>query len=184
MNNKYIFLYNGHEWRLMIDSLEVLKNYMSTIWDAHKETLAQDIERLKRKEHTIGSIIHACETLAITHYGNKLPDDVYKIFEGFKSQQYQNMEKLLQNGKILYANSQGGYSMLFKTVINRYESKTLEWPIFRESDIYIKKFPRGIHYYAYIGPVQVKENGIVKWNTEEKARAAAMKYVANRKGKN
>lgn len=181
MNNKYIFLYDGHEWCLMIDSLEVLKNYMSTIWDVHKETFAQDIERLKRKEHTIGSIMHACETLAFAYYHNNSSDNVCKIFEDFKSRQYQDMEKLLQYGKILYVNSQGGYSMSFKAVINRYESETLEWPVFHESDIRIKQFPRGIHYYAYIGPIQVKENGIVKWNTEEEARAAAMKYAASRK---
>lgn len=49
----------------------------------------------------------------------------------------------------------------------------LKWPLYTSDQIRIKKFDDGTHYYAYIGDAQVRDdNGVLKWDTEEAARAA------------
>lgn len=50
------------------------------------------------------------------------------------------------------------------------------WPI--DGRIEIKKWPKGIHYYAKVdGDDVVDEAGNVKWLTKEDAAAAAEKYI-------
>lgn len=173
---KYVFLYDGHEWVLVIDTFEKLEDYLKWIWILREDQLKKDQINMARNQHPSSDIMTTCHILA----GLK-GTTVMEEFLILKQNQRKDMEELLRKESSLYVNPAGGYSSCLAETKNRYESDTMEWPVFNEADIRIKQWPGGTHYYAYIGPVQVKEFDVVKWDTEEDARAAAMHYVTKRR---
>lgn len=172
---KFVFLYNGSGWFLKIDSLDMLNRYMKKVWNIRKEEFFYDLKRIRKKQHPTGDIAQVCQTLS-----SMKGTDAWLEFLALKENQHREMSYMVLEGLTLYVNSSGGYCMLLENITNRYESETLMWPVFSEDDIRIKKWPGGTHYYAYIGPVQVKDGDILKWDSESDARMAAKKYV-NRK---
>lgn len=103
--------------------------------------------------------------------------DTWYEFQKLQKSQCDEMTRMILEGSTLYVNANGGYSIHMNDAVNRYESEALIWPVFSEADIRIKKWPGGTHYYAYIGPIQVKELDTLKWDSESDARMAAMRYV-------
>lgn len=176
MDNKYVFLYNGRSWYLMIDSLDALNEYIRIIWNIRKEDMLYDIKQLKEKKHPTSDIISACEVLAAAK-----GTDIWHEFMSLRERQHKEMTGHILAGDTLYVNSTGGYKISMDGITNRYESPVLRWPVFSEKDIRIKKWPGGVHFYAYIGCVQVKADDVQKWDTESDARAAAMRYVNKKK---
>lgn len=172
---KFVFLYNGSGWFLKIASLEVLNRYMEEVWAIRKEDLLHDLKRIAEKSHPTSNIISMCEVLA-----NAKGTDIWYEFQRTRETQHRQMSAMVLEDITLYVNSNGGYCQSLDKITNRYESERLMWPVFSEEDIRIKKWPGGTHYYAYIGPVQVKDFDVVKWDSESDARMAAMAYV-NRK---
>lgn len=175
-NKKYVFLYNDQDWYLMIDSKDTLTDYLNMAWNIREEELVNEVENMKEQRHLTSVIISRCQQLASIKGTSILQE-----YETLKEIQSKEMLNQIQEGKTLYINSIGGYTTHLDTIINRYESEELCWPVFKEEDIRIKKWPRGIHYYAYIGPIQVKERNIRKWNTEEEARKAAIRYITKKR---
>ena len=171
-NRKYVFLYNGRGWFLMIDSLDVLNDYMDIIWNIRYVDLLDALKRIKENKHPVGDIMYMCETLAKAKGTN-----IWQEYEALRKKQFEDMTHMVLKGETLYVNTSGGYTISLENVTNRYESGDLRWPVFNEDDIRIKKWPGGIHYYAYIGPIQVKDGETLKWDSEEEAKAAAMSYV-------
>lgn len=55
----------------------------------------------------------------------------------------------------------------------------LVWPDFKEKDIRLKQYPDGNHWYAFIGSMEVHNGDTLRFNTKEKARAAAMNIINN-----
>lgn len=174
---EYTFLYNGHVWFLKIDSLETLNDYLKTVWHIRLDDMIYDIRRIKEKLHLTSDIAVLCETLA-TAKGT----DVISEFMQIQKQQHINMSHAIIEGNTLYVNPAGGYCTSIN-VINRLQKENIHWPIFSEKDIRIKQWPHGEHYYAYIGPVQVKLDDKYKWDSESDARMAAMTYVNRKKWK-
>lgn len=173
---KYVFLYDGQSWFLKIDSLETLNDYMDMVWNIRQENLLYDIKRLKEGKHPTSDIISLCEILA-----NAKDSDLWNEFMALREKQHCDMTHMILEGHTLYVNTQGGYCISLKWTTNRYETEKLQWPVFSEDDIRIRKWPDGTHFYAYIGPVQVKDGNTLKWNSESDARAAAMSYVNKKK---
>lgn len=176
MGKKYVFLYDGHGWYLVLNSLPALNEYLDMIWNIRKEDLLRDMERIKKHLHPTSDIIYNCHVLA----GAK-GSTVWGEYQALKEKQYQGMTEMFLKEGILYVNSDGGYCPFLTETKNRYESETMEWPAFKEEDIRIKQWPGGTHWYAYIGPIQVKEFDVVKWDNEADARAAAMHYVKRKR---
>lgn len=90
------------------------------------------------------------------------------------------LSALLEYGEI-YINKNGGYH--FKTRGETYTQflrrKEFIFPDFKSSDIRVKTFPGGEHFYAYIGDMQVKDGDIMKWNTYKEAYDKAKELVTN-----
>ena len=160
--DKFVFLYNGYG----------LNRYMREIWDIRKAECLSDLERIRKKLHSTSDIATLCQILA-----DVKGTDTWQEFEALRESQYAEMTRMILEGSTLYVNANGGYSMTMGEAVNRCESETLMWPVFSEKDIRIKKWPGGDHYYAYIGPIQVKESDTLKWDSESDARMAAMRYV-------
>ncbi len=161
---------------LVIDSLEILNDYITMIWNIRKDDFLYDLKRLRKGEHPASDIAVLCKTVADMKH-----TDVWAEFERLKRIQYKQMSDMVREGKTLYVNPAGGYTVFVDNIMNRYESRQLQWPVFQKEDIRIKKWPGGMHYYAYIGPVQVKDGSILKWENESDAETAAMAYVDNKK---
>lgn len=53
----------------------------------------------------------------------------------------------------------------------------LIFPNFQISDIRIKQFDKGQHYYAYVGDMQVRDGDVLKWNTYDEAYTRACALV-------
>lgn len=173
--DKFVFLYNGYGWFLKLDSLDMLNRYMREIWDIRKAECLSDLERIRKKLHPTSDIATLCQILA-----DVKGTDTWYEFQKLQKSQCDEMTRMILEGSTLYVNANGGYSIHMNDAVNRYESETLMWPVFSKEDIRIKKWPGGTHYYAYIGPIQVKESDTLKWDSESDARMAAMRYV-NRK---
>lgn len=92
------------------------------------------------------------------------------------------LEKIRDYGAI-FINRRGGYHTdydghhEYPDFVHR---KELIFPDFKSSDIRIKQFPGGEHYYAYIGDTQVRDGDTLKWSTRDEAYKKALEY-ANKK---
>lgn len=76
----------------------------------------------------------------------------------------------------VYINKAGGHTFqVHETQFCR--RKELIFPDFKIEDIRVKRFQGGCHWYAYIGDMQVRNGGELKWNTEAAARKAAESIV-------
>lgn len=80
-------------------------------------------------------------------------------------------ERLRRDG-VLFLNQVGGCTIPFP-----YENfcfrEQLVWPDFTERDIHVKQFPGGRHWYAYLGEIEIKYNGIKRFGTQKEAYDAA-----------
>ena len=76
----------------------------------------------------------------------------------------------------VYINRVGGhtYGLEYTQFCRR---KNLVFPDFKLSDIRVRKFSEGVHWYAYIDDMQVKNGENEKWNTFEAAQRAAEAIV-------
>lgn len=86
----------------------------------------------------------------------------------------------IKKGKKLLINYSGGYSYLDReyTILETVEKARYVFPNMTERDIRITKWPKGTHFYAKIGNIEVvDEAGNTKWNTEDDAYREAKKYL-------
>lgn len=148
---------------------------MNMIWNLRHEDLLYDIKRMRENKHLTSDILTLCNMFASVK-----GSDVWHEFMTLREKQHHDMTDMILNGHTLYVNTSGGYCLSLDKIVNRYESDVLKWPVLKESDIQIKQWPGGTHFYAYIGPVQVKYDGRVKWDSESDARIAALSYVSKR----
>lgn len=174
-NAKHVFLYNGQGWFLKIDTVRELNAYLDMIWKIRKDDLMYDLGRIRKNLHPTSDIVGICDVLARLR-----GRDLWAEFDRLRMRQSSEMSRMVIDGHALYVNPSGGYCAKLENVSNRYDSEELRWPVFRESDVRIKQWPGGTHWYAYVGPIQVKSGDKVKFDSESDARAAAMAYVNNK----
>ena len=174
------------DWQLRIDSVEQLVNFYF-----ENKVLESDRHHfhrlLKDNGESSYNVVSHSEFGGIvkqfhTEYGLDY-DDAYQHLENL---QLASMWKVLKETGAIYINRHGGFhgerkNMDMTRFVHRDE---LKWPLYTTDQIRIKKFDDGTHYYAYIGDTQVRDdNGVLKWDTEEAARAAAEKYRYTRHSK-
>lgn len=100
------------------------------------------------------------------------PRSVVEIFCDITDAVYRGMEKVLQEQGHLYVNKNGGYFHL-GTGMEEVGTKQTKEFVIPGAKIDIKKWPNGVHFYAYVGGVSVEVGGKNKWDTRTQATANA-----------
>ena len=185
---EYLFVLSTEGgWWLKIDTVDQLLDY-------HQKTDANRYENALRRFFKG----ERPEDLAKKAHASEKPEDLITLYSDRDFQYMQAASMLAQSveGTILdgfsllrmeagagelralreygslYINPVGGHtSELEYTQFCR--RKELLFPDFTEKDIHIRKFPGGVHWYAYIGDIQLRHNEKEKWNTYEAAKEFA-----------
>lgn len=171
---KSTFIWNGASWWLRISTIEEMCDYLNTEWKRRKESSIKDKERVQKKYHSTNyltgaaDVLSSCKLISFEHALDDLGRQLYK-----------DWYKYLYEGKTIYVNGVGGYNFN-EDVKKVYRKEGYEFPCFSESDIKIKKWPGGKHFYAYIGDMEVSDGTNIKWNTEKEAREVAKKYITKK----
>lgn len=122
-------------------------------------------------------------TRAVVMYGQKNSLSIFDAIQGFEGMIASQRIGLIEEYGAIYLNRVGGHTFMHHTdieyaVIRR---KKLTWPDFKRSEIRVKSFEGGEHFYAYIDDVQVKQgrgnDTIMKWDTYDEAYRAALSYI-------
>lgn len=137
----------------------------------HNETNAVSDNKARYPRES--KITQAAYFYAINH-GQSIIDGIKTIAE----QTARGMlESILTRGYV-YVNSAGGYNWIGSREPGDFVRKSkLVWPEFTEKDIRISQFPGGRHFYAHLGPVEIRKNGESRFWTRQQAREAAMEYL-------
>lgn len=184
---EYVFVYADGGWWLKIDSVEKLTDYHEKMKDGrYEDAFAMYLQD--------GSPDKILENLSLEERIAKMNDRNFKylqaaviqarngngnIFDGFR---WLNMEigmnqlRTIREYGAVYINPAGGHTFhLDYTQFCR--RKNLVFPDFKKSDIRIKQFDGGCHYYAFVGDMQVRNGNQLKWNTYDEAYRNAEKLV-------
>ena len=109
--------------------------------------------------------------------------DTEQAYDYLSVLQISMMKRMLADTGCAYVNRNMGVNgnmSGFKT-IGFVRKKELVFPSYYDTDIRIKRFPDGEHYYAYIGDAQVRDGDIVKWDTYDEAYEQALRYSSSRR---
>lgn len=181
---EYLFVYSEGGWWLKIDSIEKLTDYHKKV-DSNKfedafrmyadgvkiEELPLE-ERIKKMQERNYKYLQAAVMQAQKVEGT--------ILDGFRCLNMEigmsELRCIKENGAI-YLNRAGGHTFALEyTQFCR--RKELVFPDFKLSDIRIKQFQGGKHWYAFIGDMQVRNGEQLKWDTFQEAEQAANRIVA------
>lgn len=180
---EWLFVYENGGWWLKIGNTEQLTEYhKKTDGSRYEETLKMYTsgkrpenmsleERIKMAgnrdyQYMIGAIMQARNLEC-------------SILDGFRAMNIEigmaELNTIKEYGAV-YINKAGGHTFqVHETQFCR--RKELIFPDFKIEDIRVKRFQGGCHWYAYIGDMQVRNGGELKWNTEAAARKAAESIV-------
>lgn len=187
---EYLFIFDEESkgWWLKIDSVEKLADY-------HEKTGSGKYDKAMEMYLHEGHPYDILDKLSPEERIMKMLDKDFKrlqgavmlaekgectILDGFRRLNIEigmgQMRTLEQYGAI-YINPVGGYTFgLRYTQFCR--RKNLVFPDFKESDIRIRKFEGGEHYYAYIGDMQVRDGDKLKWFSHEEAYNKALDLIS------
>lgn len=173
---------NGHpvninyRWRIVIENAEQLitftETYQHTIIEEGIKDLFSGDQRISHKSSDWAVLIDRLSQITENSYieqSSKTERDVFIA----------KMEVIWRFGKI-YVDENASFFPHTDDIqiMHEVEKDTLVWPHYDSEDIRIVRWPGGKHYYAKIGKLPVvDEKGNEKWNTEERARAKAEKYL-------
>lgn len=186
---EYIFIFDEESkgWWLKIDSIEKLADYHEKagsgkfdgamemyIREGHPYDILKKLsteDRIKKMQDKDFKRLQAAVMQA--ERGNRT------ILDGFRCLNLEigmgQMKTLEQYGAI-YINCVGGYTfgLRYHQFCRR---KNMVFPNFKESDIRIKQFEGGEHYYAYVGDMQVRDGESLKWYSHEEAYRKALEVI-------
>ena len=172
---KHTFIWNGSSWWLKISTIEEMCDYLNVEWDRRKQACLEDKERVKKKFHSSNYLTGACDVISTVKYIS-----FNEALDGLQKQLYKNWYQFLLEGKTIFVNGVGGYN-LSQEIKRAYQKEGYDFPCFSEKDIRITQWPNGIHFYAYIGDLEIKDElGNIKWNTRTEAEEQARKYVTKK----
>lgn len=186
---EYLFIFdeNSKSWWLKIDSIDKLADY-------HEKTGSGRFDGAMEMYIREGHPYDILEKLSTEERIKKMEDRDFKrlqaavmqaekgdrtILDGFRCLNLEigmgQMKTLEQYGAI-YINCVGGHTfgLQFSQFCRR---KNMVFPNFKKSDIKIKQFEGGEHYYAYVGDMQVRDGGRLKWNSHEEAYNKALEII-------
>lgn len=192
---EYLFVFTNGGWWLKIDSVEKLIDYhkqtsskFNGAWELFSQLYeeAGDVNKimdvvasyppekrfklmLTREFKYVQAAIMEAESMGGTA----------NIFDGFRALNMEIGAKELRDIReygATYINCVGGstFGLDYTQFCRR---KNLVFPSFQKSDIRVKRFKGGEHYYAYVGDMQVRDGDTLKWNSYQEAYDRAMEVV-------
>ena len=186
---EYLFIFDEESkgWWLKIDTVENLTDYHEKtgngrfdrafemyLHEGHPYDILGKLsteERIKRMQDKDFKRLQAAVIQAEKGEGT--------ILDGFRCLNLEigmgQMRTIEQYGAI-YINPVGGYTFGLN-YIQFCRRNNLIFPDFRESDIRIKQFEGGEHYYAYVGDMQVRDGNELKWNSRDEAYSKALELI-------
>ena len=170
-------------WFLRIDSVEDIILYM-----AQCEMLDKDKAHYKTLEsspnchddHTLVS--HTAFGGFVGRIKRDTGVETDEAYDLIKCIQAGSMLKVMESsGHTLLVNNKGGFKIKREDVKPKASvwRSELQFPHYYTSDIRIKRFDDGKHYYAYIGDTQVKDGDVLKWDTYDEAYDHAKQFAAD-----
>lgn len=166
----YLFVYKGKGWWLKIKTIEQLIDYhekTNTKWYKAFENLANS------KEFTKNGTEHASAiAFAIGLFCENNDEPILTGTAKFAAKIFSAQMNCIMKNQSIYINPKGGWHPDFEKDIPSTEycrRQQLIFPTFKESDIRIKQFPGGTHWYAYIDDIQLTNHQQVKWDNYQDA---------------
>lgn len=174
---KYTFVYKNNCWWLKITTIQQLIEY-----DEHElPKWYSAFSNLMNSKEFGNGMEHANElAFVIGMRSERKQISSMKATADLKAQKFSAQMDCLIKGQSIYINRKGGWHPVDKNIKDYtewYTSDSLIYPQFKKSELRIKKFPGGIHYYAYIGDLQLRDNDTIKWNTYEEAYDYAKQFL-------
>lgn len=184
---EWLFVHSKNGWRLKIDNIEQLTEYHKKLNGSQFSNAFDMYMKGGRPEEILEklSIEERIEMICNPDF-KKLQGAVYMaernnatILDGFRMLNMEigsgQLRVLKENGSI-FINSAGGftYGIEYDQFCRR---KEMIFPNFKKEEIRIKQFNGGIHYYAYIGDMQVRNGSELKWSTYDEAYQSALSIV-------
>lgn len=186
---EYIFIYDEESrgWWLKIDSAEKLADYHEkTGTDRYGEALSMYLHE--------GHPYEILKKLSPAERIEKMQDINFKrlmcaimqaekgnctIIDGFRRLNLEigiGQMRALEKYGVIYINRAGGYTfdLDYRQFCRRKEPV---FPDFKESDIRIRRFDGGKHFYAYIGDMQVRNGNTLKWDSFHEAYQRAVSVI-------
>lgn len=186
---EYLFIFDEESrgWWLKIDSIEKLVDYQEKTGSGKFDGAMEMYIREGHPYEILGK-------LTVEERIKKMQDKDFKrlqaavmqaekggrtILDGFRCLNLEigmgQMKTLEQYGAI-YINCVGGYT--FGLRYSRFcRRKNMVFPNFKKSDIRIKQFEGGEHYYAFVGDMQVRDGNELKWYSHEEAYNKAFEVI-------
>lgn len=172
------FIHNGQGWWIQISNPQELVDYFNVEWKRRAEKAKAEYGRTNggKLYHYSDTLANTCDVLARQRF---ITFD--ECLDDMRHDTFKTMYRALCEGENVYINSNGGYNFQQK-ICKTLMKDNFDFPAFTLSDIHIKKWPGGNHYYAYAGNKQVVIGDKVKWNTQKAAEDAALCFLASREG--
>jgi hypothetical protein len=185
---EYLFVHDKQGgWWLKIDSVEKLIDYHQKTNNRYEGALQMYLQGKRPQKMSLE------ERISLDMDNNKdwkylqaaiiMAQNVGgTLFDGFRclNMEFGSKElKDIQEYGACYLNCVGGstFSVDYDNFCRRDE---LIFPNFQISDIRIKQFDKGQHYYAYVGDMQVRDGDVLKWNTYDEAYTRACALVGRK----
>lgn len=163
-------------WWLELGTMEQLAGYLSATNGRYAGAMLRHLR--DQGENPGGTGLLALARMRASRQGESVADALAGL-SGDKALRLASA--MAEHGRV-YVNSAGGWN--WGTGLGEPEaclrSKSLAWPDFTEADIRVSRFPGGRHWYAYVGQVQVRDGGKVKFNTRAEALERAKRYITTK----
>lgn len=184
---EYLFVYADNGWWLKLDTIEGLIDYHQKTDGSryenamemylHKELPENNLEKLPLEERVQMMCSRDFKYLQAAVMQAEKGNGT--IIDGFR---WLNMEigmsqlRIIQQYGAVFINPVGGHT--FDVKYDQFcRRKELVFPDFKKSDIRIKRYQEGTHFYAFIGDMQVRDGESLKWNTREQAYQKALTVI-------
>lgn len=177
----YLFIFEepNNGWWYKIDSVDRLIDYVfktNARYGDAVDDIWKHFEEYK-KDYNYRVFTHPY-AYPIIMYAMQHEISIYDAAIGFRNEHaFQMLSSIHEHGYIV-VNPAGGHHSGPVQYNDWVRKNRYVWPNFKESDIIIKQFPNGKHYYVRIGDMELHNNdGGKRFFSESDARLAANRYV-------
>jgi hypothetical protein len=179
MDKKWKFCLANGCWWVVIDNIEQFLEYKDKTSTKYGHAI---VKGACGNENPYQQLYDAAE-----HVARNQGTSVVFGMASLMDRMFQTQYDAIANGHTLWFNDMGGYNygLERQKIAYAYRDK-LRFPNYMKKDIRISKWgDGGVHYYAKVGEIEVKEivNGEVrmKWNTYDEAYQKALEYCSDGK---
>ena len=181
---KWLFVFSEQPgsagWWLKLKTPEELEEYQN-----ENRYFADDLKhyrelqdgRFRHNDMTLKA--HSEFGFVAVHLKNEYGLSAGMSYALLQDMQKNSMVRAMDDGHEIYVNRKGGFCCGLEPVPGIFVRREKpEFPRYYSQDIRIETFPDGTHFYAYVGDVQVRDGGIIKWDSYEEAYSQACRFLA------